>query len=69
MLTITFSYMVKIFVRLCQEILIFDSICCFLLPSADNKQMDAHCEAGFSGVISDALNDSASQFPCQSTKI
>ncbi|TMX01796.1 hypothetical protein EJD97_023537 [Solanum chilense] len=38
-------------------------------PSADNKQINTQQQDGFSGVISDASNDSAPQFPCISTKI
>ncbi|XP_055821731.1 uncharacterized protein LOC129890195 [Solanum dulcamara] len=38
-------------------------------PSADYKQMDTQWQEGFSGVLSDASNDSAPQFPCISTKI
>ncbi|KAM3321540.1 hypothetical protein P3S67_002691 [Capsicum chacoense] len=38
-------------------------------PSVDQKQTDTQSQEGFSGVISDALNDSAPQFPCHSTKI
>ncbi|KAK4728917.1 hypothetical protein R3W88_021905 [Solanum pinnatisectum] len=38
-------------------------------PSADNKQIDTQWQEGFSGVTSDASNDSAPQFPCIPTKI
>ncbi|XP_049378438.1 uncharacterized protein LOC125843265 [Solanum stenotomum] len=38
-------------------------------PSVDNKQIDTQWQEGFSGVISDASNDSAPQSPCISTKI
>ncbi|KAM3396578.1 hypothetical protein P3S68_000090 [Capsicum galapagoense] len=37
-------------------------------PSVDQKQTDTQSQEGFSGVISDASNDSAPQFPCHSTK-
>ncbi|PHT57826.1 hypothetical protein CQW23_00189 [Capsicum baccatum] len=45
------------------------SILMSLKPSVDQKQMDTQSQEGFSGVISDAPNDSAPQFPCHSTKI
>lgn len=38
-------------------------------PSVDHKQTDTQWREGFAGVIVEASNDSAPQFPCHSTKI